>query len=239
MKAEVVRMFRNPYFIFWSLLMPIAFYIINTKIFLNNVPDQSTWETHTLMSMTVFSLMGSSMMNIGIRLVEERTYGWTLYLKVTPLKSSYYFSAKMAAQTLLNIFTILLIFSVGILVNGVSMSVFEWILCGAWILLGALPFMALGTLLGMMKKVETVSAVSNFTYLIMAIAGGLWIPMDFLPTIMQNIGKWLPSYHFGNGAWEVVWGNMPKIENIIILISYLAIFMVLSIYIQRKNEAVR
>ncbi len=31
-KVEMLRIVRNPYYVFWSLLMPIVFYFIFTKI---------------------------------------------------------------------------------------------------------------------------------------------------------------------------------------------------------------
>jgi len=42
-KAEILRMFRNPYYIFWSLFMPIVFYVIFTKIVNIQVPDKKVW----------------------------------------------------------------------------------------------------------------------------------------------------------------------------------------------------
>jgi ABC-2 type transport system permease protein len=55
---------------------------------------------------------------------------------------------------------------------------------------------------------------------------------------MQNIGHWLPSYHFGSGAWEIIQGRMPSWKNILILFTYLVVLMLLSNYIRRKQEAV-
>lgn len=237
-KAEVVRIFRNPYFIFWSLFMPIVFYFIYTRMFNLDVPDQKVWKAHFLMSMTAFSVMGSSIMNYGIRLVQERTQGWTKFLQVTPLRTGVYFSAKMIAQSVVNIFSIVLIFFIGAMANGVNLTAGEWFLAGSWIFLGSLPFLALGSLVGTMKKVETASGVSNFIYLILAILGGLWMPMEILPKFLQNLGDWLPAYHYGNGAWEIVRGNLPEHRSIIILSAYLVVFMVLSVYIRKKQQVV-
>jgi len=107
-----------------------------------------------------------------------------------------------------------------------------------WILLGSFPFLAIGTLIGLMKKVETAAGISNVIYMVLAVAGGLWMPLEVMPKLMQNIAEWLPSYHFGNGAWEIVRGGLPHWKNIVILIAYLVLFMLLSKYIRRKQEAV-
>ncbi|WP_102274594.1 ABC transporter permease [Cytobacillus massiliigabonensis] len=236
-KAEIIRILRNPYFVFWSLLMPIVFYVIFTKVFNTNIQDKQEWHAHYLMSMTTFSVMGSAIMTLGIRLVEERTKGWSLFMRITPLSDHAYFAAKMIGQTVIHLFSIVIIFIAGALINGVALSAIEWLMSGLWILFGSLPFLALGTLVGTMKRVDTASGISNVIYMILAISGGMWMPMDIMPEFIQKIGVWLPSYNLGNGAWEIIRGNSPEWINFLLLIGYLFLFMLLSSYIRRKQEA--
>ena len=122
--------------------------------------------------------------------------------------------------------------------NGVSLSASQWIMSGFWILLGSLPFLGIGVLIGAMKRVDTAGGVSNVLYMLLAITGGMWMPMEILPKTIQTIGASLPAYHYGNGAWQIVRGNAPELKNSIMLVGYLILFMVLSTYIRRKQEAV-
>lgn len=237
-RAEMLRIIRNPYFVFWSLVMPIVFYFIFTKLVNTGVPNPSEWQAHYLMSMTSFSVMGSAIMTVGIRMVQERTHGWSVFMKITPLPSSIYFFGKMFGQTVMHCFSIIVIFIAGFLINGVHLSAGQWIGSGIWILAGSIPFLALGTLVGTMKRVDTASGVSNMVYMILAIVGGMWFPIDSFPQVLQNIGKWLPSYSFGDGAWEIVGGNAPGWQPVLILLGYLVLFMLLSTYIRKKQEAV-
>ena len=235
-KAEFLRIFRNPYYVFWSLFMPILFYFIFTKIFNTGIQDKQEWQAHYLMSMTAFSVMGSSIMTLGIRLVEERSQGWSMFMRITPISDFAYFSAKMIGQTIIHIFSILLIFTAGAIINHVSLSVTEWLMCAFWILLGSAPFLAIGTLIGTMKRVDTASGISNVFYMILAISGGMWMPMEIMPEFVQSFGKWLPSYHLGSGAWAIIRGNTPEWLNVFVLLGYLVLFMLLSSYIRRKQE---
>lgn len=237
-KIEIIRVLRNRYFVFWSLVMPIVFYYIFTNLVNSDVPNKAEWQAHYLMSMTVFSVMGSSMMTLGIRMVQERSQGWSTFIRITPLSDTVYFAAQMIGQSVIHLLSITIIFIAGALINHVSLTVMEWVMSGIWILLGSLPFLAIGTLIGMMKKVETAAGISNVIYMVLAVAGGLWMPLEVMPKLMQSIAQWLPSYNFGNGAWEIVRGNMPDWKNILILVAYLAVFMLLSKYIRRKQEAV-
>lgn len=235
-KAEVIRIMRNPYYVFWSLFMPIVFYVIFTKIFNTNIGNLKEFQAHYLMSMTTFSVMGSAIMTLGIRLVEERTKGWSMFMRITPLSEQVYFFAKMVGQTVIHMLSIIIIFSAGAIINGVTLTAFEWIMSGLWILAASAPFLALGTLVGTMKRVDTASGVSNLVYMVLAISGGMWMPMEIMPDFIQKVGKWLPSYNFGSGAWEIVRGNSPEWSNILALIGYLFLFMILSSYVRKKQE---
>ncbi|MFF2019194.1 ABC transporter permease [Paenibacillus sp. NPDC058177] len=236
-KAEMLRIVRNPYYVFWSLLMPIMFYFIFTRV-VNTGDSDPTWAAHYLMSMAAFSVMGSAIMTLGIRLVQERSQGWTTFIRITPLPGYVYFLGKMFGQTMMHLFSIICIFAAGYLINGVSLSAAQWLLCGLWLLVGSLPFLAMGTLVGSMKRVDTASGVSNAVYMALAITGGMWMPLEILPRLMQKIGVWLPSYNYGNGAWQIVQGSHPEWSNILILLGYLAVFMLLSVYIRKQQEAV-
>jgi ABC-2 type transport system permease protein len=216
--------------------MPIIFYYIFTNLVNSNVPNKAEWQRHYLMSMTVFSVMGSSMMTLGIRMVQERSQGWSTFIRVTPLSDSVYFAAQMIGQSVMHALSITIIFIAGAIINSVSLTPFEWLMSGSWILLGSLPFLAIGTLIGLMRKVETAAGISNVIYMVLAVAGGLWMPLEVMPKMMQTIGHWLPSYNFGNGAWNIVRGELPNWKNILIMIAYLAVFMLLSKYIRRKQE---
>ena len=237
-KAELTRVLRNRYFIFWSLLMPIFFYFIFTRLVNRDIPNASEWQAYYLMSMTAFSVMGSAIMTLGTRLVFEQSNGWSTYMRLTPLSSQTYFLAKMSGQLFIHILSIVVIFIAGFLINGVSLHAWQWLTSGLWLITGSIPFLALGTLIGCMKKVDTANGFSNLLYLLLAIVGGMWMPIDQMPTIVKQIAEWLPSYHYGSGAWGIIRGELPKWNNIFILTGYLFLFMILSSYIRKRQDAI-
>ncbi|GGA72166.1 ABC transporter permease [Ornithinibacillus halotolerans] len=235
-KVEILRVLRNPYYVFWSLFMPIVFYIVFTKIFNTDLENPKMWQAHILMSMTAFSVMGSAIMTLGIRLVEERKQGWSMFMRIVPISDQAYYFAKMIGQTMIHIFSILVIFTAGALINSIQLTTVEWLLCGLWILFGSFPFLAIGALVGTMKRVDTAAGVSNMVYFVFAILGGMWMPIELFPDILQTIGKVLPSFHFGSGAWQIVRGGGPDLTNFLVIGGYLIVFMLLSSYIRRKQE---
>jgi ABC-2 type transport system permease protein len=238
-KAESLRIIRSPFFLLFSLLMPFVFYFLFAS--LNGADKEianTSWGAYSLMSMTAFSLIGTATSQFGIRLAFERKEGWIRQLQLTPLSHFTWISAKVASQMLIHLLIILLLFPLAAIVYDLHLTPLQWAACTIWLLCGSLPFLALGALVGTMRNADAAIAISNVLLMGLAIAGGLWMPLEALPEWLQIIGKWLPSYHYANGAWEVLSGNLISMENIFYLGACTVLFMVLSSYILKKRDAV-
>jgi ABC-2 type transport system permease protein len=237
-KAELLRTVRNRKFIVFALLMPTIFYFIFTSTMDANMKKGSVdWKAYYLMSMTVFGVIGGSINTLSIRFAQERTQGWVQLIKITPLPSGTYIFSKIAAQSLVNLGTIILMFIIGAVFKDVHLSAGQWIFCGLWIWIGVVPFMALGTLLGTIRSVEVVQVLAQIIFMALSALGGLWMPVETMPQFMQNLAKWLPSYRFGQGAWNIVAGAAFNWSGIAVLAAYVAVFMLLSSYIIKRQEA--
>lgn len=237
--TEIRRLIRNPFYLFFSLLMPVCFYLLYTNVLPGGSDDGKSWAAYYLMSMTAFSVMGTAVVTLCARNVEEEKLGFTTLVRITPLPSSYYLIAKMIGQTLIQTFSLIVIFLVGIFVNGVSLPLLTWLACALWITAGSFTFLALGTLLGSLKRVDVAVGVSNMLYFALAILGGMWMPIEMMPKFIQNIGQWLPSYSYRNGVWMISDGHMPEVRDMLILAGYMILFILLSIYLRNKKSLER
>ncbi|WP_433944145.1 ABC transporter permease [Paenibacillus sp. SN-8-1] len=237
-KAEVLRTIRNRRFIVFSIVMPVMFYFIFTSTMGDIRVGGVDWKAYYLMSMTAFGVIGASINTLSVRFAQERTQGWVRLIRITPLPNGAYVLSKILSQSVINLGTIVLMFLIGHFAKGIDLSLGEWITCGLWIWIGVLPFMALGTLLGTFKSVEVVQVAANIVYMALSVLGGLWMPLTTMPKIMQDIAQYLPSYRFGQGAWNVLGGVGPDWTGIAILAAYALIFMLLSTYILKRQEAV-
>ncbi|MNH72492.1 ABC-2 family transporter protein [compost metagenome] len=237
-RAEILRTIRNRRFIVFSIVMPVMFYFIFTSTQGDIKVSGVDWKAYYLMSMTVFGVIGASINTLSVRFAQERTQGWVRLIRITPLPNGSYVLSKILSQSVINLGTIVLMFLIGHFAKGIDLSFGEWITCGLWIWIGVLPFMALGTLLGTLKSVEVVQVAANIVYMSLSVLGGLWMPLATMPKIMQDIAQYLPSYRFGEGAWNVLGGSGPDWTGIAILAAYALIFMILSTYILKRQEAV-
>ncbi|TXK84128.1 ABC transporter permease [Paenibacillus sp. N3.4] len=238
-KAELLRTFRNKRFFVFSMIMPAVFYFIFSSTVGDNTDvGGAVWKAYYLMSMTVFGVVGACVNTLSIKFAQERTQGWLRMIEITPLPSSAYVLSKIVSQSIINLVTILFMFLLGSVVKGVDLSMAQWIGCGLWIWFGALPFMALGLLIGTLKSVEVTQVVAQLIFMGTSILGGLWFPTQAMPKIMQDIAFYIPTFRYGQGAWNLISGAGLSYTGLLILAGYGLIFVVLSSYIIQKQKAV-
>ena len=78
------------------------------------------------------------------------------------------------------------------------------------LVLGTLPFCALGLLIGSLARARSAAGWVNLIYLPMGALSGLWFPLFLMPTVLQKLAYALPAYHLGqlslaaSGQIEVV-----------------------------------
>ncbi len=83
------------------------------------------------------------------------------------------------------------------------------------LILGSLPFCAMGLALGYFSGPNSATAVINLIYLPLSFCSGLWVPLMFLPKALRQFAHLLPPYHLaqlalttvGAGEHEAVWGH--------------------------------
>lgn len=238
-KAELLRTARNRRFVIFSVIMPVIFYFI----FTSTVGDDTQvgnvdWSSYYLMSMTVYGVVGASLTSFAQRLSKERSQGWLSLLRITPLPSWSYVVSKVMAQGFINLCIVLIMFLVGGFVKHVDLSATAWITSGLFIWIGGFSFMGIGTLIGSLKNADFAQVLSMICYMGMSILGGLWFPTESMSDTMQKIAHALPTYRLGQGAWDAVAGASVNWNGVLILIAYVAVFLAISSYVMKKQDAV-
>jgi ABC-2 type transport system permease protein len=238
-KAELLRTMRNRRFVFFSIIMPVAFFFIFTSTNGANTRIGGVdWSAYYLMSMTVYGVIGASLTSFAQRISKERSQGWIRLLRITPLPSWSYIVSKVAAQGVINFFIIVMMFIVGGIGKQVDLSAAAWVESGLWIWVGGFSFMALGVLLGSMRNPDAVQVMTMIVYMGLSMLGGLWFPTASMSGTMQTIAKFTPTYRLGQGAWNVIGGGSIDWYGVGILAAYVLVFMLLSSYIMKRQEEV-
>jgi len=241
-KTDLNRsLFRSKPFIFFSLGMPVGFYLLFTKVFNMGVPAEymGIFYKDSMIQMATYSVMISSLFSFSMTLIEDRKQGVKQFLRLSPMPESIYYASKIVTQFLINCLLLLVIFLVGHFVNGVQMDLIAWLTSALWILYGCLPIVALATIVSLAKDPNTASVLNNMILMPLAIISGLWWPIDLFPEVVQKIAAGLPTFYAAQGAKQLAAGQLPDGKGILIIFIYFIGIMVLSIYLNGRKEEVK
>ncbi|MBD8528028.1 ABC transporter permease [Pseudomarimonas arenosa] len=201
--SEFLRNWRTPMFVLPSLCFPVVFYVLFALV----LPGQ--WgsyqkATYMLATYSVFGIMGPALFGFGVGLALERENGLLELKRVSPMPIGAYFFAKISMALIFASLIFALLSVAGIVFGPVEISLLAWVKLLAVLLLGTLPFCALGLLIGTLVKGQAAVAVVNLIYLPMSVLSGLWMPLFIFPSLLQKLAVIWPSWHLSQLALSVV-----------------------------------
>jgi len=206
MRYELLRAFRNRRFFVFSLGVPLVIYFVvagpNRNVHNYNGVGISL-PTYYMVSLASFGTM-LAMISSGARIAGERQAGWTRQLRITPLSVRAYFRAKVLTSYAMAVISLLLLYIAGASL-GVSLPAHSWLAMTGLVLVGLLPFAALGITLGHLMTVESIGPITGGTVSLLAIVSGTWFPITH--GFLHDLGQWLPSYWLVQAGRAAITGH--------------------------------
>jgi ABC-2 type transport system permease protein len=192
-RFEVLRTFRNTRFFIFSLGFPLVLYflIAGPNRGVDDLGDSGiSAPLYFMVGLTAFGTM-TAVLASGARIAGERAVGWNRQLRITPLTTRSYFRAKVVTGYLMALTTIALLYAAGASL-GVRLGAGRWLEMTAFILIGLIPFVPLGVLMGHVLNVDSVGPAMGGMTAVFAFLGGTWFPLG--DGALHDIGEALPSY---------------------------------------------
>jgi ABC-2 type transport system permease protein len=193
-RYELLRTFRNRRFFILSLAFPLVLYfaIAAPNRNLKNLGDTGvSAPLYFMAGLVAFGTM-SAMLSCGARIAGERAVGWNRQLRISPLSPRAYFRAKVLTAYAMALVSIAALYLAGASL-GVSLSAQEWLKMTGLILVGLIPFAALGITLGHMLTPDSIGPAMGGGVSLLALLGGTWFPIPD-HGVLHVIAVCLPSY---------------------------------------------
>lgn len=192
-RAECLRYLRSPSFLLPTLLFPAVFFLMFGVVLAgHNSPDAPRF---LLASYSTFGVMAPGLFGFGMSLALERDNGLLTLKRAMPMPPAAYLLGKMMMAMLMAALISALLQTLAFGFANVQLHVAQALRLAVVCILGAVPFCALGLLLGTLVKGHGAPAVVNLLYLPMAFLSGLWFPLSMLPSLVRNLAPLWPSYH--------------------------------------------
>lgn len=100
---------------------------------------------------------------------------------------------------------------------------FQYFMCIAILIAGSLVFIALALIVSRLGS--AAHPIGTLLYLMLSFVGGLWLPVEAMPSMMQKAAKTLPSYNYVKIVWDYLGGLHFQAEHVINLLVWLFIFV--------------
>lgn len=195
LSLEVRRVLRNRRTLMFIVVFPsLFFYIFRLPGKGGNTPRPEMMG-YLLISMAVYGAMVGTTSG-GAAVAVERSLGWSRQLRLTPLRPVAYVAMKILTAMTLGGLAVISSFTVGAL-SGVHMEPRVWILSGLAAWGCSLVFAAFGLFMGFLLPSENAMQFIGPILALLAMFGGLFIPLSALPPTMQTIAKFTPVYGVG------------------------------------------
>jgi len=204
-KYEFLKNLRLRMYTASVLSFPVMFYVLfglvlNSKesIAGTSVPK------YLIATYGTFGVMGASLFGTAAGLASDRGLGWLQVKRASPMPPFAYFTAKVIVSMIFSATVVVALMILGFAFGGVRMNLADLGKLLATLVVGSLPFSALGLALGYFAGPNSAPATINLIYLPMSFCSGLWVPFMFLPKVVREIALALPPYHLSQLALGIV-----------------------------------
>ncbi len=204
LKMEFLSTIRNRTATFFNLIFPMLLFIFFGYIFKDNGlnvtgtasaksggVNEALWLLPGIIAVSIATngLFGS------IPMVTLRERGVFRRIQATPMPVSQYLIARVVIQLVIVIIQVVLALIVGQIVFNVHPDGSGWYLDIAFILVGAIVFIALGQFIATISpRLETANIISQIINLPLIFLSNIYLPFLILPDAVQKIGRALPGF---------------------------------------------
>jgi ABC-2 type transport system permease protein len=212
-KYEFLKHLRMPAYALPTLLAPLMFYAFFGVAMGSQLADHVRLSRYLLATYGAFGVMGASLFSFGVGVALERSQGWLLLKRASPMPPLAYFLARGLVSAAFGALIVTGLAILGSAFGGVRLDATAWLALFGILVAGTLPFCAVGLAIGALARPNAAPGIVNMIYLPMGFLAGLWIPIQMLPRALQHVAPVLPGYHLGQlalgaigagqGAWWV------------------------------------
>jgi ABC-2 type transport system permease protein len=193
----IIGALRTKAYTFSSIGFPVMFYCLFGLIMNRNETMSAgvSVAKYLLGSYAVFGSLGASIFGIGIGVAMDRSAGWLELKQASPMPPLAYVLSKCLMAVVFSLIIVSALTVLGIAFGHVTLTVSEFAYIALFSAIGAIPFSCLGLAMAFLVPPASAGGIANMIYLPMSFLSGLWIPLRFLPQILQTLAPIFPTYH--------------------------------------------
>jgi ABC-2 type transport system permease protein len=189
-RAELTMTLRRSETLLVMLIIPVVLFFFFAWI-LSRLPNRGNVISFLLPGIITVAIMSTAMVSLGIATAYDRYYGVLKRLGASPLPRWGLLVAKLLAVLAIEVVQVVLLVILAVLVYGWRPAGPVWAAIPI-LLLGTAAFAGLGMLMAGALRAEATLGIANGLYVIFLAIGGIFVPVDHLPPVLQWLAAVLP-----------------------------------------------
>jgi len=238
LRLELRRLVRNRRTVVFTLVMPVAFFLLFglKDAYATESVGHGNVSAFILISMAVYGAMLATT-SAGASVSIERSQGWSRQLRLTPLEAPAYIAVKLVIALVVGAASILAVYTAGAVTDKAQMPIHLWAATAliAWV--GSLVFAAFGLFMGYVLPGENVMQLLGPALALLALMGGIFVPLDVLSDTLQTLATFTPAYGVGALARAALVDDHVNIGAIVNVVVWTALFAAGAMWRFRRDTA--
>ncbi len=195
---ESLRMLRSPAFAIPFLVLPVPVYLFFGVMLAGAAVAKNPGIANYLFSgFSVFAIMGPALFGAGCTIALERDAGFLQLKRALPAPGGAYVIAKMAMSMVFAALAMSTMLAAALIGHTTGLSVAQLLVMTIVMVVGAVPFCAMGLFIGTYASGSAAPAFINVLFLPMLWLSGLFIP---LPAFLERWVVIWPAFHLNQVA---------------------------------------
>jgi len=205
-RVALLDLFRSPGYVVPTVVFPALFYALFD---LSYAHTKTSIADATTLAFMAFAVTGVCLYQFGVGIAAERGRPWERYLRTLPVSAAVRFGARIATALVFAVLAAGCVAVLSGLTTPVDLGALQWLRAGLYVLAGGIPFVLIGISVGYWVAPRAAVPIATALNLLLAYAGGLWMPPEFLPHFVQELSPYLPTRQFADLLWSVSNGTSP------------------------------
>lgn len=215
--VELRTLLRNGEQLLLVLIIPIGLLVLGSTVPLFDVGGGERVD-FLLPGVIGLGVMSTSFVGLAIATGFERRYGVLKRLGASPLPRSGLLAGKALAIMVIEVLQIVVLVLVALALGwSGATSLAGWVSATLLIATGTVAFAALGLLMAGLLRAEATLAAANLVYLLFLVSGGVVVPLDRLPAVVQPALQLLPLGALTDGLRVALEQGTPPLRELAIL----------------------
>ena len=234
-RVGFLDLIRWPGYVVPTVVFPAMFFMLFDLPFARTRADVAD---ATTLAFIAFAIVGVTLYQFGVGIAGERGRPWERYLRTLPVSASARFAARIVTAVLFGVLTAAVVAVVARIFTPIDLGIAQWLRVLLYALCGGVPFVLIGISIGYWTSARAAVPIATACNLLLAYAGGLWMPPADLPAFVATLSPYLPTRQFADLLWSVTGGG-DAARALAGLAAYTVVFAVVAAIGYRRDERSR